>query len=110
MARGWRWRREQTTSLRARPAIQDSKENFMQIVNVHQRLLNASPERVGALIDSLSSRNDMLWPHENWPRIRLDRALGVGAAGGHGPIRYTVEAYAPGHSVRCRFTGPKGLS
>jgi hypothetical protein len=39
----------------------------------------------------------------------LDRPLQVGAVGGHGPIRYTVEAYQPGESIRFRFTGPKGF-
>lgn len=81
----------------------------MKVVNVHQRLLHASPERVGALIDSLASPADALWPGRPWPRMRLDRPLDVGAAGGHGPIRYCVEAYTPGQSVRFRFTGPRGF-
>lgn len=80
----------------------------MQVTNVHQRLLHASPERIGALIDALSSPNDGLWPH-GWPRLKLDRPPGVGARGGHGPIRYFVEAYEPGQSIRFRFTGPKGF-
>jgi len=81
----------------------------MKVVNVHQRLLHASPERVGALIDSLASPNDAMWPRQNWPRMKLDRPLAVGAVGGHGPIRYFVESYAPGHQVRFRLTGPKGF-
>ena len=28
---------------------------------------------------------------------------------GHGPIRYIVEAYTPGRSIRFRFTGPAGF-
>ena len=80
----------------------------MKVTNVHQRLLHASPERVGALIDALSSPNDGLWPH-GWPRMKFERPLGVGASGGHGPIRYFVEAYEPGQSIRFRFTGPKGF-
>jgi hypothetical protein len=80
----------------------------MKVVNVHQRLLHASPERVGALIDALSSPEDALWP-KGWPRMKLDRPLGVGATGGHGPIRYFVEAYTPGQSVRFRLTSPKGF-
>lgn len=80
----------------------------MNVTNVHQRLLLASPDRVGALIDSLSSRDDLLWPRQ-WPRLKLDGPLREGAAGGHGPIRYFVEAYTPGQFVRFRFTGPRGL-
>jgi hypothetical protein len=41
--------------------------------------------------------------------MRFDRGLAVGAIGGHGPIRYTVDAYDPGRSVRFRFTGPPGF-
>jgi hypothetical protein len=81
----------------------------LKVINVHQRLLHASPERVGALIDSLSSPVDALWPRKSWPRMSFDRPLAVGARGGHGPIRYFVEAYEPGESIRFRFTGPKGV-
>lgn len=41
--------------------------------------------------------------------MKLDRPLGVGAKGGHGPVRYTVVGYAPGRWVRFRFTGPRGF-
>jgi hypothetical protein len=41
--------------------------------------------------------------------MKLDRPLGVGAAGGHGPIRYTVEAYEQGERAVFRFTGPSGF-
>ena len=81
----------------------------MKVVNIHQRLLHAAPERVGALIDTLASPQDALWPRHSWPRMRFDRPLGVGADGGHGPIRYRVEAYTPGQAIRFRFTGPRGL-
>jgi hypothetical protein len=82
----------------------------MKVVNVHQRLLYARPEQVGALIDALSSPADVLWPGETWPRLKFDRPLGIGATGGHGPIGYFVEAYTPGQSVRFRFTEPQGFN
>jgi hypothetical protein len=82
----------------------------MRVVNVHQRLLHATPQQVGALLDQLASPDDVLWPHETWPKMKFDRPLGVGASGGHGPIRYFVEAYTPGHSIRFRFTAPKGFN
>lgn len=66
--------------------------------------------RVGReLIDKLASRDDVLWPRDRWPAMRFDRPLSVGAAGGHGPIRYFVETYEPGRSVRFRFTAPRGF-
>lgn len=81
----------------------------MRILNLHQRELPVPADRVGALIDSLASTRDALWPTMAWPPMKLDRPLGVGASGGHGPIRYVVEEYLPGRSVRFRFTAPRGF-
>lgn len=39
----------------------------------------------------------------------LSDGLNVGSTGGHGPVRYSVEAYEPGLSVRFRFRGPRGF-
>jgi hypothetical protein len=41
--------------------------------------------------------------------MALDRPLGVGARGGHGPIEYFVEEYEPAQRVIFRFTSPKGF-
>lgn len=81
----------------------------MHVRNVHRRDFAAGPEALGLLLDTLSSVEDRIWPLENWPKMHLDRQLGVGAAGGHGPIRYVVEAYEPGVSIVFRFTGPEGF-
>lgn len=81
----------------------------MKILNIHERIIDGSVEQMGRLIDSLSSSNDLLWPIDRWPPMKFDRPLSVGAAGGHGPIRYTIESYQPGHNIRFRFTEPKGF-
>jgi hypothetical protein len=81
----------------------------MEVLNIHERELETGPEQVGALIDSLASREDRLWPKHIWPRMEFDRSLGVGAKGGHGPVRYFVEEYTPSRSIKFRFTGPKGF-
>ena len=81
----------------------------MRVLNVHQRLLPGPPERVGALIDELAGPGDRLWPHDRWPAMRFDQPLGPGAEGGHGPIRYRVEAYEPGRRITFRFTRMPGL-
>ena len=73
------------------------------IRNVHERTLAATPEEVGALVDSLSSPGDRLWPAARWPAMRLDAPLARGARGGHGPVRYWVESYEPGLRVVFRF-------
>jgi hypothetical protein len=81
----------------------------MKIINIHERILNASVETVGQLIDGLASDDDRLWPHDRWPAMRFDRPLGVGASGGHGPIGYVVDSYTPGRKIQFRFTAPKGF-
>jgi hypothetical protein len=81
----------------------------MAVYNVHTRRLPATQAEVGELIDSLAGGDDRLWPAGSWPPMRFDRPLAVGANGGHGPIRYHVESYVPGHSVRFRFAAPRGF-
>jgi hypothetical protein len=85
------------------------RRKSVRVVNIHERILDASAERVGQLIDSLASADDRLWPHDRWPAMCFDRPLGVGAVGGHGPIGYVVESYAPGRGVRFLFTKPEGF-
>jgi hypothetical protein len=81
----------------------------MIVLNIHERMLNAPIAKAGELIDSLASPDDKLWPHDRWNAMKFDRPLSVGASGGHGPIRYFVEAYEPGRNIRFRFTGPRGF-
>lgn len=77
--------------------------------NTHQRLLAAPPSAVGRLLDGLAGSADPLWPAQRWPPMRLDRELGVGARGGHGPVRYHVVAYRAGSAVRFQFGRPSGF-
>ncbi|MFF2700193.1 SRPBCC family protein [Streptomyces cyaneofuscatus] len=81
----------------------------MGVYNVHERLLPAKGEEVGALLDTLAGEEDGLWPRRSWPPMKLDRPLAPGAAGGHGPVRYTVAAYVPSTWVRFTFSGPRGF-
>jgi hypothetical protein len=62
----------------------------MSIVNVHERRVSCSLEQAMSLLSDLSSERDRLWPRDRWPAMRFDRALQVGAVGGHGMIRYRV--------------------
>ena len=83
----------------------------MRVYNIHQRSIDAPAVTVGALIDTLASEVDRLWPHETWPQLRFDRpGLVIGGVGGHGPVGYWVEHDEPGRSVLFHFTGrPVGL-
>jgi hypothetical protein len=81
----------------------------MKVINIHSREYPVASTEVGRLVDTLSSEKDLLWPHQLWPRMKLDKPLSVSAKGGHGPIRYFVEEYVPGKRVVFRFTGPTGF-
>lgn len=81
----------------------------MNVRNVHHRTLPTSLDAAGALIDGLASDGDRLWPRERWPAMRFDGPLAVGARGGHGPVRYTIQAYEPGRSILFRFSAPAGF-
>ncbi|MGW4158968.1 DUF2867 domain-containing protein [Streptomyces sp. NPDC004788] len=72
--------------------------------NVHQRIVRAPADVVGALVDRLSAPDDPLFPTPVWPAMVLDRPLAVGADGGHGMVRYRVTAHEPGRSVRFDMT------
>ena len=76
------------------------------ISNVHQRLLPASMDEGGALLDAVAEPGNALWPAPPWPALVLDRALGVGADGGHGPIRYACVSYQPGRRAEFEFRAP----
>ena len=76
--------------------------------NTHQRILPCSQNQAAYLIDSLASPHEALWP-PRWPRLKLHAGLTPGSRGGHGPIRYFVEDYRPGESVKFRFTAPRGF-
>jgi Protein of unknown function (DUF3995) len=82
-----------------------------KVTSVHSRTLAAAPDEVGALLDTIASDQDRLWPTHKWPAtpIRFDRPLAVGADGGHGMIRYRVSAYEPGRRVAFTFTPGGGL-
>jgi hypothetical protein len=79
----------------------------MRMSNVHERRIAAPAAQVGALLDTLASSDDRFWPHENWPAVRFDRPLQVGATGGHGTGPYTVTSYAPGKHIRFEFGGER---
>lgn len=77
-----------------------------EIRNIHERWLQTTPDEVGALVDSLASDGDRLWPRRRWPAMRLDNGLRPGSRGGHGPVRYEVARHAERRGVAFRFVPP----
>ena len=82
----------------------------MHVRNLHEREYPVPLANVGALMDSLASSEDWLWPVDKWPPMRFDRSLTVGAVGGHGPVRYSIEEFHPGQSILFRFSAPRGFN
>lgn len=82
----------------------------MRVLNVHRRVLAASPADVWAVIEKLGAPDDLLWPADSWPRLRFDRLpVAPGSRGGHGPIRYEVTGLEPGRKLTFRFLAPVGF-
>jgi hypothetical protein len=83
----------------------------MRVQIRHARTLDATQQEVGRLVAAIGSERDVLWPNDSWPgtQLELDGPLAVGARGGHGAIRYCVEAYEPGRFVQFRFQPGQGL-
>jgi hypothetical protein len=67
----------------------------MAVRNVHRRALPIPIDEGEALLRSLASHEDRLWPGDQWWPQRFDGGLVPGAKGGHGPVRYKVESVAP---------------
>lgn len=79
------------------------------VINIHERIYEAPASEVAALVATLASENDRLWPYEHWPPIRFDQGLVLGTNGGHGPVRYWIKSIDPTSGVTFRFTGPSGF-
>lgn len=75
----------------------------MKIFNVHERALSVSAEKAGTAIDSLTGKNDFLWPRFRWPSMEFGTPLRTGASGGHGPVKYSVVEYVPGKRIVFSF-------
>lgn len=77
--------------------------------NVHERTMPGDLRAAGALLDRVGGPDDVLWPSAQWPPMVLDAPVAIGAAGGHGAVRYHVEAYEPGRRIVFRFHPDLGL-
>ena len=78
--------------------------------NVHERHVTVPAEQVGAVLETLATDHDQLWPGATWAPMVLDRGLEPGSRGGHDGIRYTVTAHEPGRRVEFTFDRSTGIS
>ncbi|PCI32996.1 MAG: hypothetical protein COB60_08715 [Flavobacteriaceae bacterium] len=82
----------------------------MRVLNIHKRTLNQPKSKITELLKTLSTENDRIWPKEKWPEMKFKGGIQVGAKGGHGPIRYSVEKYNPNEIIQFRFSKPNGFN
>lgn len=82
----------------------------MKVLNIHKRSINQPKKIIVDHLKTLATEQDCIWPKENWPALRFKDGLKMGAEGGHGPIRYFVEAYNPDEIIQFRFTKPTGFN
>ena len=81
----------------------------MKVLNIHKRIINQPKNKVVDLLSTLSTDNDKIWPKEKWPAMKFTGGIKIGAKGGHGPIRYSVEKYNPNEIIQFRFSNPIGF-
>ncbi|WP_027077993.1 hypothetical protein [Maribacter antarcticus] len=82
----------------------------MKVLNIHKRTINQPKSKVTELLKTLSTENDRIWPKKEWPEMKFNDGIQVGAKGGHGPIRYSVEKYIPSEIIQFRFLKPNGFN
>lgn len=81
----------------------------MQVTNIHTRKINQPKEKVSQLFRTLTTKDDLVWPYENWPAIKFKDGLQVGSKGGHGRIRYTIIEFEAGEYIKFQFSKPDGF-
>ena len=82
----------------------------MKVVNIHKRIIKKPKEEVSKLLETLSTKDDKVWPKVYWPAMRFKEGLKVGAKGGHGIIRYSIEEYVLGERIVFNFFKPLGFN
>ncbi|NER17544.1 hypothetical protein [Spongiivirga citrea] len=82
----------------------------MKVLNIHKRKIRKPAQNILGLFTTLSTKNDMIWPIENWPRMKFKNGLVIGSNGGHGPIRYQIVNFDPKSHIEFKFQKPTGFN
>ncbi|WP_420572117.1 hypothetical protein [Kordia sp.] len=81
----------------------------MNVLNIHTRKIDVAKTTLLPLFETLSEKEDRIWPKEKWPSMRFKDGLVKGAEGGHGPVGYKVLSYDADGFVKFEFQKPKGF-
>lgn len=82
----------------------------MKVINIHKRTIQEPKKKVSQLFKTLATKNDLVWPTENWPAIRFKEGLKIESRGGHGRIRYTIIEFIEGDYIKFQFSKPEGFN
>ncbi len=78
----------------------------MKILNIHQREIPRPIQQIAQIFPTIATAQDLFWPREHWPAMKLNNGLTEGSCGGHGPIGYCVRKYEPERAVYFKFNRP----
>lgn len=81
----------------------------MKVLNIHSREINQPKAKILDLFNTLSQKDDKMWPLEKWPAMKFKDGLKENSVGGHGPIRYKVVNYDPMGYIEFQFIKPDGF-
>ena len=81
----------------------------MRVINIHKRKISQTKQKVSEIFITLATKDEKIWPYENWPAIKFKNGLKVGEKGGHGIVRYTIVSFTEGEQIKFRFTKPDGF-
>ncbi|WP_034058166.1 hypothetical protein [Lacinutrix jangbogonensis] len=81
----------------------------MKVTNNHKRKLLQPKAQVVKLFKTLATKEYKIWPIENWPAIRFNEKLKIGAKGGHGSVRYTIIDFKDNEEIKFQFSKPHGF-
>ena len=60
-------------------------------------------------MQTLGTKEDLMWPLEQWPAMKFKDGLHIGSRGGHGLVRYTITEYDPNRKIEFQFNKPIGI-
>lgn len=78
----------------------------MKVLNVHKRTVNQPKSKIEELLKLWQLQIIDYGQPEKWPEMRFANGIRIGAKGGHGAIKYSVEQYNPEWIIQFHFLKP----
>lgn len=81
-----------------------------RVRNVHERRIARGGDHARGMLDTLGTKDDLMWRTDLVPAMVMSDGPRIGSAGGHGSIRYRVTAFQPGERIEYTFADGLGLA